>query len=99
MFLTKENIITVLRKEKTALRNDLGVQDIALFGSYAKNKQREESDIDFLVEQMEVNYNNLYKTLIFIEQKFPGKKIQLTRKGPHLSEKFLKSIEEDLIHV
>lgn len=99
MRLTKENIVAILRKEKPVLQNELGVKDIALFGSYAKNTQQEESDIDFLIEQKEVNYNNLYYTLVFIEKKFPGRKIQLTRKGPHLSERFLKSIEKDLIHV
>ena len=99
MNLTRENIIQILQKEKTILQNEFDVENIALFGSYAKNDQNEMSDIDFLIEQKEVNYNNLFKTLIFIENKFPGKKIQLTRKGPHLSQKFLNTIAKDLIYV
>lgn len=99
MHLTRENIVSTLRKEKRVMKERLGVHDIALFGSYARDGQNEDSDIDFLVEQSEVDYKNLYNTLVFIEQKFPGKKIQLTRKGPHLSDRFLKSIEKDLIHV
>lgn len=99
MHITKEDIIASLQKDRILLLNDMGVKNLALFGSYASNSQREDSDIDFLIELKEISYNDLYKTHAFLESKFPGKKIQLTRKGPHLSEKFLKAIEKDLIYV
>ncbi len=99
MFFTKEYIITSLKKDKNILQSEMGVKELALFGSYANNSQREDSDIDFLIELKEISYNYLYKTYAFLETKFPGKKIQLTRKGPHLSEKFLNTIEKDLIYV
>jgi hypothetical protein len=92
MNLTRENIIQVLQK-------DFDIKNIALFGSYAKNNQNETSDIDFLVEQNEIDYASLYKTLVFIEKKFPGKPIQIIRKGPHLSQKFLNNIAKDLVYV
>ena len=99
MSITKEYIITSLQKDKSLLQNEMGVKALALFGSYANNSQREDSDIDFLIELNEISYNYLYKTYAFLETKFPGKKIQLTRKGPHLSKKFLHTIEKDLIYV
>jgi predicted nucleotidyltransferase len=99
MHITKEHIISSLKKDKPLLQNEMGVKNLALFGSYANNSQREDSDIDFLIELKEVSYTYLFKTYAFLEKKFPGKKIQLTRKGPHLSEKFLKTIEKDLIYV
>ena len=99
MLLNRENIIKVLQNEKLVLQNDFGIKSIALFGSYAKNKQNETSDIDFIIEQKEVSYTNLIKALVFIEKKFPGKTVQLTRKGPHLSQKFLNTISNDLIYV
>jgi uncharacterized protein len=99
MQVTSDYIISTLRRDKLTLEKDLGVITLALFGSYATRKQTEESDIDLLLEQKEVDYIKLVATLTFIQKKFPGKKIQLTRKGPHLSQKFLSDIQRDLIYV
>jgi predicted nucleotidyltransferase len=99
MQLNSDYIISTLRKDKITLEKELGVMALALFGSYAKNKQREDSDIDLLLEQKEVDYLKLVATLLFIQEKFPGQKVQLTRKGPHLSQKFLTGIQGDLIYV
>ncbi|MEO6187840.1 MAG: nucleotidyltransferase domain-containing protein, partial [Ginsengibacter sp.] len=81
MRITKEHIIASLKKDKHLLQKEMGVSKLALFGSYANNSQREDSDIDFLIELKEIDYDYLYKTYTFLEKKFPGKKIQLTRKG------------------
>ncbi len=99
MLIDRDQIIITLKKDKKLLQNKMGVKNLALFGSYANNSQREDSDIDFLIELNEISYEDLFNMYCFLEQKFPGKKIQLTRKGPHLSEKFLKIIEKDLIYV
>ncbi len=99
MQITKEDIISSLTRDKDLLQNEMGVNNLALFGSYANNSQRDDSDIDFLIELKELNYDYLYKTYTFLKKKFPGKKIQLTRKGPHLSKKFLAGIEKDLVYV
>lgn len=99
LFMTGEEIINELKKDKNLLAQEMGVQNIALFGSYAKNSQKEDSDIDFLIELKELSYTDLYNAYAFLEKKFPGKKIQLVRKGPHVSDKFLKSIENDLMYV
>jgi predicted nucleotidyltransferase len=47
---TKEQIIDMLKKEFDYLKKEFGVSRIALFGSYARNEQSENSDIDILVE-------------------------------------------------
>ncbi len=99
MAVTRDYIISTLRKIKPALEKDMGVNALALFGSYSRNNQTEESDIDLLLEQKEIDYLKLIATLRYIEDLFPGKKIQLTRKGPHLSQKFLASIQRDLMYV
>ncbi len=99
MLLDKEHIVTILKNNKPQLTSEMGIKRIALFGSYARNTQNRESDIDLLIEQKEINYQKLVKILLFVEGKFPGTKIQLTRNGPHLSDKFLKAIEKDLIYV
>ncbi len=47
---TKEEIIKTLKKELPYLRSFFGVKRIGLFGSFAKGIQREDSDIDIIVE-------------------------------------------------
>ncbi|MDD5473843.1 MAG: nucleotidyltransferase family protein [Candidatus Methanoperedens sp.] len=48
--LSKEEIITILKKELPYLRDIFGVKRIGLFGSSAKGIQREDSDVDLVVE-------------------------------------------------
>ncbi len=48
--LTKEEIISILKKELPYLRSFFGVKRIGLFGSSAKGIQREDSDVDIVVE-------------------------------------------------
>ncbi len=48
--LTKKEIITILKNELPYLRDIFGVKRIGLFGSSAKGIQREDSDVDLVVE-------------------------------------------------
>ena len=47
---SKENILSTLKSLKEELNKKFRVKSIGLFGSYVNNKQRDTSDIDFLVE-------------------------------------------------
>ncbi|MGE5265201.1 MAG: nucleotidyltransferase family protein [Acidobacteriota bacterium] len=47
---TKTQVIKLLGKELPYLRERYGVARLALFGSYAKGKPRQASDVDLLVE-------------------------------------------------
>ncbi len=48
--LTKEEVIKILKKELPYLRAIFGVKRIGMFGSYSKGIQREDSDVDIIVE-------------------------------------------------
>ena len=48
--LSHKDILNFLKTEKAFLRNEFGVINIGLFGSYAKESQRSDSDIDMVVE-------------------------------------------------
>jgi len=48
--MTKEDILSVLREELPHLRKEFRVIRIGIFGSYANGEQRQDSDIDLLVE-------------------------------------------------
>ena len=56
---TKGEILDFLAGNKDLLRVKFGVTKIGLFGSYAKDEQGEDSDIDLIVE-FENNTPNLF---------------------------------------
>lgn len=47
--LTSDKILKIINENKDNIKK-FGVKNIGLFGSYAINKQKKESDIDLLVE-------------------------------------------------
>ena len=50
-----------------------GVRKIGLFGSYAKGKPREKSDIDVLVEFKEKTFDNYMNLKFFLERLLKAK--------------------------
>ncbi|MCJ7498388.1 MAG: nucleotidyltransferase family protein [candidate division Zixibacteria bacterium] len=48
--LTQERVIELLRKEFPHLTSRYGVKRMGLFGSFAKGIQKEDSDIDIVIE-------------------------------------------------
>ena len=48
--LNKEKITEILKEKYPYLLSEYGVRKIGLFGSYAKGKQTEKSDIDIIAE-------------------------------------------------
>ncbi len=95
--MTKETIIESLRKDLPYLKNTFGVQTIGLFGSYSKNENTNNSDLDFFVEVDKPLAKNYFGLWNYLEKKF-NNKIDLIRKGPHLREKFLKTVEKEIIY-
>ncbi|WP_367752899.1 nucleotidyltransferase domain-containing protein [Flavobacterium sp. WC2421] len=96
--MKKDEIINVLQKDKQYLKENYGVVTIALFGSYAKGLENPESDVDFFVEFNKPSYSILMGLYSYLEDKL-NSKIEIVRKGPHISDRFFNSIEKDLIYV
>jgi uncharacterized protein len=48
--LSSEEIINFLKEDQSYLKQKFFVSEIGVFGSFARNEQNEDSDIDFLVE-------------------------------------------------
>jgi predicted nucleotidyltransferase len=96
--MNKDEIITTLKSERQFLKDNYGVESIALFGSYAKGLEQNSSDIDFFVEFKAPSFNSLMNLYAFLESKL-NSKIDIVRKGPHLSKRFLTHIEKELIYV
>lgn len=87
--LTKETILEILHENKSKIRS-FGVKKIILFGSFARDEQKETSDIDFLVEfkKNRGNYDDFIKLLHLLEDTF-NKKIDLVE--PEYVREELKS--------
>lgn len=98
--LTQE-VIKVLRNGLPYLRSNYGVKRIALFGSFAKGKQRGDSDIDILVEfKKPIGF----KFIDFAEyiEKLVGRKVDILTpegvKGIRIKE-VAERIERGMIYV
>jgi predicted nucleotidyltransferase len=48
--ITKEEILSYLKEQKPVFEREYKVVKIGLFGSYARGEQKENSDIDLIVE-------------------------------------------------
>ncbi len=57
--LTQQNILNFLSDNKLFLREQFHVVKIGIFGSFARNEQNPDSDIDILIE-MENNVSNVF---------------------------------------
>ena len=93
--MTKKDIKNIISKNKEILKK-YRVKSIALFGSYIRNEQREDSDIDFLVEFEKPTYDNLIH-LVFSLEKLLEKKVNLVPEGslsPYIEPYVEKEAEE-----
>lgn len=74
MDLTGEIILKML-EEKLSLIQDFKVKRLGLFGSFLRNEQKKESDIDILVEFIKgkKTFDNYMKLKFFLEDIFKHK--------------------------
>jgi len=93
--LTKDDIRKTIIQNKEIL-DKYKVKYIALFGSYARNEQRDDSDVDFLVEFEDNTYRNFINLVYEIESLLNKKVTIVTLKGmsPYILPHVLKEAEE-----
>jgi predicted nucleotidyltransferase len=96
---TKDNILSVLKSCKPEL-SKLGVSTIGLFGSYLRNDQSAESDIDLLIdfESEKENFDNYMAVYDLFESLFQNEKVELVTKNG-LSKYIGPRILEDVLYV
>lgn len=72
------DILAIVKKNKTFLKEKFGVKKIGVFGSIVRGDAREESDIDVLVEfeSTKKSFDNFMELSFFLEELF-GKKVDL----------------------
>ena len=95
--LSHKDILRLLKAEKAFLRNEFGVINIGLFGSYAKGSQQVDSDIDLLVELKEPRFEWIAGLQMYLEKRF-DKKIELVRKSDNVNRRFTQRIENEVLY-
>ena len=70
----------MLREREDALKR-YHVKRIGLFGSYARGKEKRESDIDFLVEFEQPNFDDFMSLASYLERLFGNRIDILTPEG------------------
>jgi uncharacterized protein len=94
--LSKTEILNFLREKKDSLHQEFGVTKIALFGSYSRDEQTPESDIDLAIESKIITFDNRYNLRTFLEQFF-SKKVDVCYL--HSMRTFIRQeIDRDLIY-
>ncbi len=91
-----EEIMDILKKHKNEIKNKFGVKEFGIFGSYVRNEQKEDSDIDILVEFKEgyKTFDNYMDLKFYLEELF-GLKIDLVSKTtlkPRLKPHIMKEV-------
>ncbi|MFA7445124.1 MAG: nucleotidyltransferase family protein [Flavobacteriaceae bacterium] len=94
---TKENILKKLKSKKTTL-SKLGVRNVGLFGSYSRNEQHQESDIDLLIDfdPEKETFDNYMAVYDIFENMFKNIKIGIVTKNglsPYIGQKILEEVE------
>lgn len=94
---TLQDIKRTLNKHKSRLFLDYPIKSMAIFGSYSRREQNDSSDLDILVEfsdKIGIRFIDLAEDL----EDIVGLKVDLvSKKG--IKEKYLQSINSDLIYV
>lgn len=93
---TKDKIFDVLKSNKPNLER-LGIRNIGVFGSYVRDEQTKDSDIDLLVDFVpeQENFDNFMAVYDLLESIFKDEKVEVVTKNslsPHIAPKILQEV-------
>ena len=96
----KREIFALLAEHESQLRR-LGVSRCGLFGSFARDEQDEQSDVDILVEFEEgrKSFDNFMALAFFLEDLF-GRKVDLLTPeslSPYIGPHILREVEYETV--
>ncbi len=94
--LDKGKILKLLKDKKNFLFKNFAVTEISLFGSFARDEQNDESDIDFYVD-MPASYDKIFRLKEFLERTF-NRRVDIIRKRPSLRKRLLEEVEKDAVN-
>jgi uncharacterized protein len=95
--ITKKQIKERITSNALLIRR-YGISKIGLFGSYARQQQENDSDIDILIdfEGEQETFDNFMAICELLEQLFSGHKVEIVTTGglsPYIGPHILKNVE------
>ena len=93
----RNECIRLLNENLPYIQKEYGVTSLSVFGSVARGDNHTESDIDILVD-MPPKIILISQLKDFLES-ILRTSVDLVRRHPHLSQKFLHSISQDAITI
>lgn len=93
----KDKILKTLESNKLKL-SKLGIRNVGLFGSYIRNEQSSESDIDLLIDfdPEKENFDNFMAVYDLFEEIFKNQKVEVVTKNglsPYIGPKILNEVQ------
>jgi hypothetical protein len=95
--LKKDEILAMLSAHKEFLQKNYEVDKIGLFGSYAKEMQSKESDIDIYVEFKHKTFRNIAGLWVYLEKLYHHK-IDLLHKHSQSKGAIFEQIQKEVIY-
>lgn len=94
---TLKDIRNSLSAQKEQLFKRYPIKSLAIFGSYARNEQREDSDLDLIVEFNDTIGSKFIQLGDELED-YIGFRVDLVSRGG-IKDRYFQSIKSDLIYV
>ncbi|KAB7884908.1 nucleotidyltransferase [Poseidonibacter ostreae] len=95
--MNKTNILNYLKEHYSEFKNKYNVEQIGLFGSYARDEATNKSDIDIFVKMKPSLFD-----MVAIKEQIENdleKKVDIIREHKNIKPFFLQTIKKDLINV
>lgn len=94
---SKEYILSMLKAKRADL-SAIGIREVGLFGSYVRNEQTEQSDIDILVDfdPDEETFDNYMAVYELLEKLFQNCKVDVVTKNglsQYIGPKILNEVQ------
>lgn len=95
--MNKNEILNKLRIVKPLLQQKYGVNALALFGSYSRNEQSENSDIDIMVDFNKPLGMEYFELVYMLRHVFHEHKVEVvTKQG--IMPKYYERLKQDLVY-
>jgi len=95
--MMRSDVISKLKSIKPELQKKYGLTTLALFGSYSRNEQRPDSDIDLLIDFDKIDVHNFFNCAFDLEDLFKDKKVQIVTKDG-IKPKYFEVIKQELLY-
>ena len=79
--LTKNKVIHILKEEQPYLQKEFGVKKVAIFGSFAKGRGHQKSDVDIFIEFTKSPGMKFFDLMDYLDKKLGRKTDVLTQEG------------------